>query len=1051
MDTEYDHASTLGISDHVDLTGEQDKSLGSPRSDEIPLFFLHKSSDQISGYIENHKDRSKLPQFHKTNVANKTIETSSAGSTSKSSFLALNIPNLPSKSAYDASQSQNIAADLSSVEELGFLLDTGRDDSLSLNDLSLPKRSSLDIDEASSVRLGSEAVVSSSSKLSSVHGPSLSIGETSEISEEESASEENGRDLGSMTISKQNPQVKPSEIAPGSWCEDSKSKGDFLAAAVDKTVAPATFNNSILANVIRQSATGRYFGTTNAGTKDSVFKPAARFSCFNCKEFGHFASACPNVTVSPGCLNCGSDKHEAFSCVFHNLCFLCDDIGHKQQHCPYRSRNREAVKQYNRLPGYGRSLAMYVGPASAAERNALNEWITTPGTQFQKGSHSSRNGRHRVWLPHEEQEYWLSAYEQRLSLHPHTESILIHACSYCGGGHSWMTCPRFERDSPHLTCSVCGTQGHAYCDPKLPYYLDTASNAKNVDVFSHYIHTVSGESFPDIENTEFGNTVPPFTNPAVLRTRVPPGGVESVESMGFRTSYLNRDLSLFGWDVKKNQVHAASISHKFAANNLKPESLDSTSSSPEVTDPTSVPSVINLTGSNQVKCTNEEESSGANPSKVYDSDSSDSDSSRQEKILDLIKFEEDSRNSNLRPFVMTSDSSGKNSAPYGTCFNCGKGGHFGWRCPKARSDFGVNNYLPPAPPLGYDRGVANALCLDLLEKYKSKHVAQSRKRHRDFTFGNDKEKRTSQTTNTTTNANQHPHDFSGSLHVPKRLQREQPKAPLAEPTAHDTQLAEIVAQNRLERRRAKKQRKKMERILSAESSNVKDVSGKVQLVDSLFSKAVDTGSKSVDESVSNEKAEDSHFAPDHKVLEHDDAGSDGSFGFSYTSDVDDGYGEDWSYGDDPEGRKDSDRRRIQNRIEKDRKRNRENQFKAEKKRRKMESKNHANQGNGTGTAESKPMQKERERGRNDRSHPSESKKYDRSSNSAPRGANHKKPNGGTGYNKDGPHFRDSHTPNNSHSSNANPNAKAKKSKKNKNKQTSNKSEPNPFRRTFPKK
>lgn len=65
----------------------------------------------------------------------------------------------------------------------------------------------------------------------------------------------------------------------------------------------------------------RYFNDENPTIK-----------CKNCKNYGHWASVCPNDTKRDNCILCGNDSHDSFSCDT-KLCFRCNKGGHSARDC----------------------------------------------------------------------------------------------------------------------------------------------------------------------------------------------------------------------------------------------------------------------------------------------------------------------------------------------------------------------------------------------------------------------------------------------------------------------------------------------------------------------------------------------------------------------------------------------------------------------------------------------------------------------------------------------------------------------------------------------
>ncbi|KAA8539439.1 hypothetical protein F0562_026131 [Nyssa sinensis] len=79
----------------------------------------------------------------------------------------------------------------------------------------------------------------------------------------------------------------------------------------------------------------RYRSSERASYRDAPYQRDRRtyqqdYLCNKCKRPGHFARACPNVTV---CNNCGLPGHIAAECTLTTMCWNCKEPGHLASQC----------------------------------------------------------------------------------------------------------------------------------------------------------------------------------------------------------------------------------------------------------------------------------------------------------------------------------------------------------------------------------------------------------------------------------------------------------------------------------------------------------------------------------------------------------------------------------------------------------------------------------------------------------------------------------------------------------------------------------------------
>jgi hypothetical protein len=200
------------------------------------------------------------------------------------------------------------------------------------------------------------------------------------------------------------------------------------------------------ADSIRQVG-GRYFSAEDAEDPVAALAAARRrhIKCFKCQRNGHTAVQCPNAAVT-SCFVCAQTGHEARDCPMGDVCYVCDGTGHIAFHCPHAAGvTADAMDAPTGLPsGYGRRLAMLLGPAEAAE----TRWRRPRQAAVRRGAAAAL---------------------------PSAQVLAIHFCLLCGEQHAGVSsgpaaCPYAAADLSLLHCAVCGVRGHAHCAANLEWH-----------------------------------------------------------------------------------------------------------------------------------------------------------------------------------------------------------------------------------------------------------------------------------------------------------------------------------------------------------------------------------------------------------------------------------------------------------------------------------------------------------------------------------------------------------------------------------------------------
>lgn len=110
-----------------------------------------------------------------------------------------------------------------------------------------------------------------------------------------------------------------------------------------------TVPNNSISQLLQQSDSSDASSVSEDPLKS--FKTSRRYfeapnplvKCYNCNEFGHMSSSCPNPCVKVRCVYCGEIGHTAFTCK-QVICHRClgvnlKQIGHKVSEC--RGSNRD--------------------------------------------------------------------------------------------------------------------------------------------------------------------------------------------------------------------------------------------------------------------------------------------------------------------------------------------------------------------------------------------------------------------------------------------------------------------------------------------------------------------------------------------------------------------------------------------------------------------------------------------------------------------------------------------------------------------------------------